>query len=294
MFTVKVTRSKIPDSSAYIKNINLTEVTDVKFEIAEPETQVTELKIENSIIPILSNDIFKHFPDLLAVDLSYCTIGEIGEDAFSGSKNITKINLDGCKLQKITENAFNMNPLLVIISLGHNNLKMLHENTFNRNQGLKHIDLQNNRLETLPKELFYHLVELETLYLCANKLYNIDVDCFKHLYHLKKLGVLKTDLIDFNFEKLLHYSPMLDTTALRQNDFHFDRLLEIVKLMKKHKIESFDCGNYNRTIDYPTLHIEGIDCVSAKMHKKLVEKRKLGQDEKNLVEKLEVTNVIHS
>lgn len=244
---------KIISGVAMIINADLSSPSDIRFEIENRDNyhEISRLSIKDTFIPVLNNEILKHFPNLQTISCSNCTIKEISNDAFHALKYLEEIDFQGCKIQAIAENAFNTN------------------------QALEKINLNSNLLENLPKTLFYHLVNLQILDLSDNKLKEIDVDGFKHLYKLQYLSVNDNFLLEFNLKKVFEYSPFLRTVGIYGNAFHFDSLLNMIKLKNKFGISLLRNTNDKRARDYPVLLIGGIDCVDEETFAKLVAKRDL-------------------
>lgn len=80
-----------------IEGLDFSAAPDVEFcivvQYSGSNPEISSLVINSSIIPDLSNEILKHFPDLNQLSFTDCTIQKISDDAFSGSKEITYITL---------------------------------------------------------------------------------------------------------------------------------------------------------------------------------------------------------
>lgn len=257
------------NGTAYLKDADLSTPFDIHYDsleqgsgrqIRNSSNPVESLSIMNCTIPVLNNEILKHFPNLKTLNCMDNTIDEISEDAFEASKGIGRIVFENCKIKRIAENAFNTN------------------------QALGTIELRNNLIQELPKKIFYHLINLTRLDLTGNKLNEIDEDIFKHLYKLCQLYVNDNNLLKLNLEKVFNYSPMLHTIGLNGNNFCFDDLLKMIKLKNKlRKSFGSTAKPKERKRDHPILLIEGVECVDEETFAQLVAERKLKQANEQLV-----------
>jgi Leucine-rich repeat (LRR) protein len=113
-----------------------------------------ELKIEDSIVPIIKNDFFT--------------------SKFHKIKLLTIMN---SQTEFIEEKAFQHLKNLIELVLRDNNIESLSSALFSNNRKLKHIDLSNNRIVAISSKLFKNLIQLTRLELEGNKCVNEKLGC---------------------------------------------------------------------------------------------------------------------
>lgn len=254
-------------------NLSSSKPQSLKFVLSEGlrlNNKIEDLTFYNCKIPIIIDKFFSPFPDLTKIVCSYISVEEIHDDIFAYCKGLQHIDLS------------------------NNKIKFLNANMFNRNLQLTFIDLSNNQLEKLPNMVFQNVQSLKTLLLGGNSLQYIDADCFNGLINLRELQLQSNYLMELDVEEIVENIPGLYWININNNNFLYDRLLEVVIFLKNMDVcygESFTKNSVQaKQRNYRVLHVDGIACVSERTYRKLFAERnpeKTSQEIEKQIKRLE-------
>lgn len=144
-------------------------VTILRADTINNEKNVTEIIIEEELIPILKSGSFQDLPNLKYIFLQRNNIGFVEEYAFDNLPNLRRINLNFNNIKKITTNTF-ANLTAKKITLKGNGISEMESSSFYNLTFLHNLDLSSNNIVNLPRELFMMTPNLRVLDLSWNRL----------------------------------------------------------------------------------------------------------------------------
>lgn len=176
----------IADSEVVDLNCEISNYTSVSsLEKCSNNTQT--IRIRNSKLRVIPNEIFQGFPFLDFLDLAKSAIQTMDGVHFSKKQNITNLQLYANELKAIPANVFINLTKLHTLSLAQNNITLIDRNAFTGLYDLMLLDLADNQLRSLEENVFRSLIKLHDLRLTSNKLEVIDPDLFSKTTSLHSL-----------------------------------------------------------------------------------------------------------
>lgn len=205
---------------------------------AEDNNAVKTVRFEDSVMPILTNELCKVFPNLKVLYVDQLLMEQIESNALHECKKLTSLSFFGNKLKNLDQNLFEGNPELT---------------------GLV---ISNNLLNTIDGKLFKHIKKLEWLYLSDNFLTEIPLDQFPRLENLEYLSI--NDVKDLDHQDLLQKLPNLKEIYMHNNVFDCDRLRIILDVLRKNKVQlkAVDKDRATRNTNLNTT-IKNVECMTA-------------------------------
>lgn len=167
-------------------------------------------------------------------------------------------------IQIIENDAFNNCTEVTLISMPFNNIHTLGKGIFDNTKKLQEINIHGGSLEQFDVNLFNNLGELLELVISANRLQELPIAAFKNLKKLKILYIYSNELSDLDAEGLVSNLPSLRAVYLNDNNFHCDRLNEIIVTFKAKRILIIDHTHsiYLKKRDYIPHKIQEIICLT--------------------------------
>ncbi len=201
---------------------------------------VASLEIKKSTVPVITTEICTALPKIK----SFLAVQQ--------------------GIQVIQDNAFNNCTELTLISMPFNNIHTLGKGIFDNSRKLQEINIHGGSLEQFDVNLLDNLGELIELVISANKLKEFPIAAVKNLKKLKVLYLYSNELTDLDAEGLVSSLPSLNAVYLNDNNFHCDRLNEIIIAFKAKKIVIVDHTHsiYLRKRDYIPHKIQEIISLS--------------------------------
>ncbi len=137
----------------------------------------------------IEKNTFVIMTNLVYLDLSLSKIWILKSNCFNGLNNLKRLNLNFCNINHIEEDAFSSCLAnLETLVLSHNKLKLVETYHFKSLFNLKQLNLSNNNLELVKYGSFDCLKNLISLDLSSNqKLNSIKADIFQNLVNLRQL-----------------------------------------------------------------------------------------------------------
>lgn len=106
-------------------------------------------------------------------------------DGFSGEfNNLYRLDLSYCGIYKLNEDAFESLQFLATLDLSGNTLNDLSSRTFSKLSRLNNLDLSNNQLKSLPADLFQENMDLRKLIIKGNSIHRLPAQLFQPVVHL--------------------------------------------------------------------------------------------------------------
>lgn len=218
--TLKITNTSWPlylDAN-FLRNAGLDKITTFVVEHAVIKkidkdafknlTELTDIKIVNSIIPEIHPDTFVYAINLGTVNFSGSKLA--GFDQIK-SESIEELDLSNCSLNKITNSMFDNLSELTYINLSHNRLTAIAPSTFSNLVNLEELDLSGNQLEQIVPNMFQNNTQLNTLNLSNNPLKRFHLSVASELERLEMRSCKLTN-IDDSFSKNLDLLVYLDVS----------------------------------------------------------------------------------
>lgn len=200
-------------------------------------TKITHVLLDNSVMPVLTDELCKTFP------------------------NLQSLTLDDISLETITPNALHECKNLSSVSFYQNKVEKINVQTFEMNYELQHLILQNNSLRYFDGRALSSLKKLRHLSLSDNFLRELDLSSFPVIETLTELDIYVNNLKDLDVFLLVEKFPNLKNIFMHNNLFPCDRLLEILVVLRIHgvQIKEWEKAKGSRNKNLPT--IENVECV---------------------------------
>lgn len=208
--------------------------------IALDPNAVINFEIKSSIVPAISSRICATLTKLKAF-IAISQHIEIVEDyAFNDCTDMSEINLEG------------------------NNIHKFGVGVFSNTRKLKELHILGASLSRLDVDLFGNLGELTYLMLSASQLRELPIGAVKNLKKLEFLFIYSNDLTDLDAEGLVEVLPNLKSIFINDNNFHCDRLGEIIDVFKSKLIYMPDTmyHPHAKKRDYVPRTVNRITCLS--------------------------------
>lgn len=220
-------------------NVDIDEVGEEDFTILSA-TDLTTLgfRINNNPgVKFLPTNLFRVFPDLLAVEVWFCSVTSVNGNHFKNLSKLKFLNLDSNEIEHISDDAFVDLVSLETLDLGHNRIKslseyiyvtlealeslflhdneieFLHPKTFSSLVNLKDVDFDRNEIASLDENIFENTTSLEDIRICNNKLETIPKNLFKNNLNLESVWLNENNITSIDGEMLDHL-PNLNFVAL--------------------------------------------------------------------------------
>lgn len=208
--------------------------------VASNPNVVIGLEIKKSTVPVITTEICTALPKI---------------------ESFTAIQQG---IQVIQDYAFNNCTEVKLISLPFNNIHTLGKGIFDNTKKLQEINLHGGSLNAIDVNLFNNLGELLELVISANKLKKLPIATVKNLKKLKILYLYSNELTDLDAEGLVSNLPNLRGVYINDNNFHCDRLNEIIEIFKAKKVLIVDHTHsiYLKKRDYIPHKIHEIICLT--------------------------------
>ncbi|CAD5216785.1 unnamed protein product [Bursaphelenchus okinawaensis] len=226
------------------------------------ETNMTQLKIWNSLLNILPTDLFsKVRPKVLSIENSGVSVFRKGAFSNLGSR-LQSLYLMNNILKNFDKHTFNELSNLEMLDMSGNKLSAIKADQFGPLAKLEHLHLTNNQIQEIENGAFALLKNLKVLHLAGNALSNITKDTFKGLENLEVLqlennnlknidagafsGMKKLKVLDLGHNSLhniqLESLPQLETLLLNNNKL---QSMKSVTLKSIPKLSTLNFDNNN-------------------------------------------------
>lgn len=219
--TLKITNTSWPlylDAN-FLRNAGLDKITTFVIENADIKkidkdafrnlTELTDIKIVNSVIPEIHPDTFVYAISLGTVNFSGSKLAGFTNIK---SESIEELDLSNCSLKKITNTMFDNLSELAYINLSHNRLSVIPPSTFSNLVNLEELDLSGNLLEEIAPNMFQNNTLLNTLNLSNNPLRHFHLSAVSEIERLEIRSCNLTN-IDDSFRKNLDMLNYLDVSG---------------------------------------------------------------------------------
>lgn len=208
--------------------------------VASNPSIVIGLEIKKSTVPVITSEICSALPKLQ----SFVAVQQ--------------------GIQRIDDYAFNNCTEIRLISMPFNNIHTLGKGIFDKAIKLQEINIHGGSLEQIDVNLFNNLGELLELVISANKLKELPLATVKNLKKLKILYLYSNELNDLDAEGFVSNLPSLKAVYINDNNFHCDRLNEIIATFRAKNILIVDHTHsiYLKKRDYIPHKIQEIICLT--------------------------------
>lgn len=204
---------------------------------AASNNAVEKVEFNDSVIPILTNELCKAFPNLKELWMIDVSMKQILPKAFEQCKKLKVVGIIKNKLTELEPDMFKSNPLLEEFYFKSNLLKQIDGKMFQHVTSLTHLSISDNLLTEFPIHNFPKLPHLQVLYLYLN------------------------DLSDLDDAEFVRKFPNLTEVYLHNNLFDCDRLKVIVRTLNETGVamKDWEKEKYTRNANLPK--VENIECV---------------------------------
>jgi len=205
------------------------------------EEKVYTLDLSNNSFTILTQNMFRIFPNVKQIHLDHNQITNIDNGAFAGLSKLEIINFSYNQLTKIEPYYFTGLLKLYNLDLSHNKIEVIEDNSFHNDE--------------------FRLRELQSLNLGNNRIKRIKLSDFDGLSGLKHLTLAHnpiTEIITNNSTDRLRYIQVLDISNV-----DYDIVLQIKRAIHPNKNPRIRYTNKQR--DNETKHKNDIPDESARI-----------------------------
>jgi len=164
--------------------------------------------IHRSNLKVIERSNFESMPDLTSLDISFCPIAELHEDAFNDLQNLTELSLHNLSLVTLPQKLLWKLEELDELDLSHNIFEHFPDNFFSDDlsSSLTWLSLSFNRITILQERLLWNLENLHDLNLSNNLIECIPSDFLKNNQNIGLIDFSENQLktIHIDFESLLN------------------------------------------------------------------------------------------
>lgn len=197
--------------------------------LQECSTNTKLIRIRNSTLRTIPNEIFQRFPLLSSLDLVEEGITTLDGVQFSSKQKINKLDLSNNAIASIPANVFINLANLQTLFLMNNTINQVDPKAFVGLTSLEQLDLDKNQISSLQEGVFQPLVSLKDFTLVSNKLQVIDPDLFSKTISLHTLD-LRKNAISAIEEKAFWSLGELEVLRISQNPFYEIDLTHLPKI----------------------------------------------------------------
>lgn len=223
-----------------ISSLTLTSKNYTFVPVAPDARAVVKFEIKNSVVSVLTSNI--------------CT-------TFNNLETFTAVQQH---IEIVEDYAFNNCTAVKDINLEHNNIHKLGTGIFSRTKKLERLHILGASLEHIDVDLFSNLGELNQLLFGANGLKELPLAAIKNLKNLQLFFLYSNELSDLDAKGLVENLPSLKSIYINDNNFHCDRLIEIIDTFnaRKIKVHGHLYDKYTKERDYIPRKVSNIICLS--------------------------------
>ncbi|XP_063697914.1 protein artichoke-like [Culicoides brevitarsis] len=195
---------------------------------ADNPAVIAHVNFSSSVIPVITSDICKTFPNMNILELNNLEITEVAEDAFHNCA------------------------LLNVLNFESNHIKKFHPNTFMFLKNLRVLNIEQNQLSELNDyKIFSEMPNLSELYVDSNNLMEFSPELVRYNPQLTTLNIYSNDLSDLDVEKLVEFLPNLEFLYWEDNEVSCSRAVKANNFLQSKGITSI--GNVDEKVRfYPT------------------------------------------
>lgn len=186
---------------------------------ARSNAEVVDVKIWNSNIKFLPNQIFEVFVNLKSVLCNGNNLQSLRKEHLKGARKLEWLILENNKLTILRANAFEEAPTLYTISMEFNRISVIEDLAFSGLSKLRELSLKNNRLKSITGLTFFGLEKLTYLHLDNNQIDVIDDNSFGGYREIIQIDLEHNICISKNFKafKNWQHGPELYKTCNSSN-----------------------------------------------------------------------------
>lgn len=177
---------------------------------------------------------------------------------------LTKFKSVGIGIDEVTYDAFSACDKLVFLDLSGNSITTLPYELFENNKQLLTVILANNKLKEIDPKLLYPIWKLNRLELQNNFLQELTSVVFKGSKSIEVLKIYSNQLKDLDEAGFVKGIPNLRVIYLADNDFHCDRIKEMVPTFSTNNVSVSMFYDKPRTRTGPVDKVDGSPCIPDK------------------------------
>ncbi|CAH1141607.1 unnamed protein product [Phyllotreta striolata] len=144
-------------------------VTLVRADNVNDEKEITDVLIENEVVPVLKTGSFQNLTLLKSILIQGSNLRILEPSPFVNLPSLRIINLNFNRITEVPEGVF-ANLTVAKISLRGNGIRTLSPYAFYNLTNLEHLDLNSNSIKIIPEDLFYLTQNLRSLDFGYNQL----------------------------------------------------------------------------------------------------------------------------
>lgn len=199
------------------------------------------VEFTDSVMPVLTNELCKVFPNLKELWADKLSLERIQGDALLDCKKLKYISFWTNKLQGVVEH----------ILVG--------------NQELETVSFQGNYLMAVDGRMFTHNKKLRRLCLADNFLNTLALDNFPILEELEELFVHVNDLTDLDDRELIRKFRNLKDIYIHNNMFNCDLVPRIIDGLRRNNVKVKEWYKHAYTRNANLKKIDNVECVQSEL-----------------------------
>lgn len=225
---------------------DVSEVDDEDFTISTAEdSKILGLYINDKQgVKFLPRNLFKNFPDLIAMEVSSCNVTAVDENNFKRLSKLRALSLSQNQIERVSSDAFSDLSSLESLALINNRIQSFEKNTFAALKALKTLYLNDNEIHFLHPDTFNSLVNVEEINLSNNKLLGLTENIFWSLTNLT--------IIDLSYNNL---------TAIHKHLFEKNVMLKEI-WMNQNQIVFIDANAFDHLSSLEVVNLEDNACIN--------------------------------
>lgn len=211
-------------------------------------TAVQTVRFADTVMPILTNELCKTFPNMKILRATNTSIEKIAPNALHACKALTEVSFFRNKLEK------------------------LDHNTFENNSELEYISIQENNFKSIDS-MFYELPKkLKSLILAENYLTYFPIGEFPVVSTLERLDIYANQLTDLDEQEVLHKFPNLKKIFMHNNLFDCDRLRIILNAFRRRGVSVEEWFKHAVTRNTNLPKVGTVECLTLELRVKILMK----------------------
>lgn len=179
---------------------------------------VINIRIVNSIMPIILPQLFNTFPYAVAIEITSSHLEDIQTNSFMYARNLQVIKFTNNPVNSVYEGVFSMLFTLRVLQLSQNNISYVNKNAFQGLFNLQDLDLSHNQIDHIEVNTFKPVTKLRFINLSNNQLTKIEHEMLNYNPNIISIVIQnnKINAIAPSFIKTLNMDH-LQVLALNQN-----------------------------------------------------------------------------
>jgi Leucine rich repeat len=193
------------------------EVNSLSNDVIEEDLTIEGfVRTQEKSLKLLPEGIGESFPNLIAFEVSHCTVSTVEAKYFIGMENLVVIRLSSNEIDYIASDAFGRLSKLKTLNLAWNRIEHLSGDIFKPLSSLVRLNVNDNQIKYLDKRVFVSQANLLWLNLDKNLINELSQNILTSLVSLTHFSISNNQLETLH-ENLFIHNPKLQGIWLSGN-----------------------------------------------------------------------------